>query len=270
MRQIGVFMYRLIDTHAHIYPDKVAFKATKGIGAFYGIDMSCAGTAEGLLESKQCGVDHYVVHSAATTPAQVQSINNFIHSEVENHPGMFTGLGTMHPDYDDIPGEIDRLISLGLKGIKLHPDFQKFNIDDKNACKIYECIEGRIPVLFHTGDKRYEYSKAYRVKNIMKMFPKLTVIGAHFGGYSEWEESAKVLCDTDIYVDTSSTFFECPMPTVKKLVEIYGEDRIMFGTDYPMWKAEDELNYIEQLNLSDTAKQKIFSRNAVRVYGIEE
>ena len=255
-------MYKLIDTHTHIYPDKVAEKATKGIGAFYNIEMWGGGTAEGLIKSAaSSGVDHFVVHSAATVPAQVESINNFIASQVQKYPQWFTGLGTMHPDYENIADEIDRLISLGLTGIKLHPDFQKFNIDDKNACKIYECIEGRIPVLFHTGDKRYEYSKAYRVKNIMKMFPKLTVVAAHFGGYSEWEESAKWLWDTGVYVDTCSTFFECPIDTVRKLVDIYGEDHIMFGTDYPMWNAPDELNYIEQLNLSDTAKQKIFSRN---------
>lgn len=261
---------KITDAHAHIFPQKISLKASKSIGHFYDIEMHHDGMAHVLAEcEKEAGIERMLVCSTATTPHQVEAINDFIFEKCKKYP-QFVGLATLHQDMEDPEREIERIIGMGLHGIKLHPDFQKFNIDDKNACKIYECIEGRIPVLFHTGDKRYEYSKAYRVKNIMKMFPKLTVVAAHFGGYSEWEESAKWLWDTGVYVDTCSTFFECPIDTVRKLVDIYGEDHIMFGTDYPMWNAPDELNYIEQLNLSDTAKQKIFSRNAVKVYNINE
>ena len=46
---------------------------------------------------------------------------------------------------------MDEIISLGLKGVKLHPDMQQFKIDDYRMLKIYELCEGKLPILIHTG-----------------------------------------------------------------------------------------------------------------------
>lgn len=99
-----------------------------------------------------------VVQSVATVPEQVHNINSFIAEQVRLHPDKFIGFGALHPDFPDISGETERIISLGLKGIKLHSDFQKFNIDDLKAFPIYEAAEGRLPILFHCGDDRYDFS----------------------------------------------------------------------------------------------------------------
>ena len=118
----------VIDVHAHIYPDNIAEKAAMNIGYFYDKHMTNPnGSVKRLLEiGDRAGVDKFVVHSAATTPHQVKSINNFIKASVLAHPDRFVGLCTIHPGMEDPIAELERAESLGLKGIKLHPDFQKF------------------------------------------------------------------------------------------------------------------------------------------------
>lgn len=145
-------MRKIIDFHAHVFPEKIAEKATLNIGKFYDMQMHENGSVSLLLKHRERnGITHFVIQSVATAPAQVVSINDFISATVRERPDAFTGLGTIHPDFEDIEGEVERMIKLGMKGVKLHPDFQKFNIDDKKAMKIYETIEGRLPLLITWG-----------------------------------------------------------------------------------------------------------------------
>lgn len=253
---------KIIDFHNHIYPDKIAVKASESIGKFYDVEMCEIGTSQTLLElGEKSGIYKFLVQSVATTAAQVPSINNFI-SEQCNQQEKFVGFGTLHPDVEDIPAEVERMISLGLRGVKLHPDFQKFNIDDKCALPIYEACEGRLPILFHTGDFRYTYSHPKRVANILKMFPDLTVIAAHFGGWGIWDDAFEHLMQCDCYVDTSSTFGFVGKDKMKDMIIKYGPDRIVFGTDFPMWHCFDEIENIMSMGLSDDWLEKIFYLNA--------
>lgn len=260
----------IIDTHAHIYPDKIAIKAAKSIEHFYDIPVVNDGCVSTLLRlGDEAGVDRFLVHSVATTPEQVESINNFIISSVNAHPDRFVGFCTMHQNYADPGREIDRILAAGLRGIKLHPDFQEFNIDDEKAFPIYEAAEGRLPILFHMGDTRYEYSKARRLLTVIKRFPKLKVIGAHFAGYSEWEESAKILGGTGIWVDTSSSLEWLSPDRARELIDAYGTDRVMFASDYPMWRPQDELAKLSRIPMSDEERERILYKNAAGLLGIE-
>ena len=153
-------MQKVINSHCHIYPDKIAAKAVKGIRDFYDLHMSLNGTVNDLIEDgNKVGVCHYLIHSVATTPKQVQSINEFISFEVKSHPDLFTGFGTLHPDSEDIEGDLDYIIELGLKGVKVHPDFQQFALNEEKAFKMGEAINERgLPIMIHCGDFRYNYS----------------------------------------------------------------------------------------------------------------
>ena len=156
----------IIDAHAHIFPDKIASRAADGISSFYDIPVRFDGSVGQLLEiNRKAGVDRAIVQSVATVPEQVHNINNFISEQVRLHPEQLIGFGALHPDFPDIAGETERIISLGLRGIKLHSDFQRFNIDDPKAFPIYEAAEGRLPILFHCGDARYDYSSPKRLYN---------------------------------------------------------------------------------------------------------
>lgn len=256
----------IIDFHAHIYPQKIAVKATKAIGDFYNAPMAYNGSAEELIASgSKIGVTKYVVHSTATKPMQVESINNFILESLEDYPD-FIGFGTMHQDYDNFEKELIRIKNAGLRGIKLHPDFQKFQIDSLRMDAIYDCISDlNLPVLVHAGDSRYDFSGPARILNVHKKHPALKIIAAHFGGYTEWDKSLEYLVGTDVYFDTSSSLWKLPLEKANEMIKKHGVKKFLFGSDFPMWDHEDEMNRFNQLELTAGEKEDILFNNANRL-----
>lgn len=266
-------MQKVINAHCHIYPEKIASKAVLGIRDFYDLDMSLNGRIDGMLDDgSKVGVVHYLVHSVATTPKQVKSINEFISDEVNRHPDIFTGFGTLHPDSEDIQGDFDYLIELGLKGVKLHPDFQRFALDEERAFKIGEVInEGNVPVLIHCGDFRYNYSNPEQLKPFLEKFPDMTVIGAHFAGWSMWEEATRQLAGTpNLYVDLSSSLYALSPETAKELIHAYGADKVLWGTDYPMWESESEMEYFNKIDLTQEERSMILYDNASKLLNLDK
>lgn len=260
----------IIDIHAHIYPEKIAAKATAAVSTFYeDAPMAYKGVSERLIESgSKIGVEKYIVHSVSTKPEQVESINNFILGEMEKHKE-FIGFGTMHQDYKNFEQELKRIKHLGLVGLKLHPDFQKFPADCPQMDDVYEVLtELKMPLLFHAGDCRYDFSGPRRILNVLKKHPKLTIIAAHFGGYTEWDESLEVLAGNNLYFDTSSSLWKLPLEKANAIIKKHGVDKMLFGSDFPMWNHEDELARFNQLDLSESDKEAILYNNAKRLLGL--
>lgn len=261
-----------IDSHCHIYPEKIAVKAVAGTDNFYGLNSVYKGTVTDLLQQGTgAGVDHFIVQSVATTPKQVKSINEFIAESVKASDGKFTGLGTMHPESEDIEGDIEHLARLGLCGVKLHPDIQRFRIDDARCLEIYElCEQKGLVMLIHTGDERYDYSNPDRMLPVLKKYKGLTVIGAHLGGWSVWDEAAKKLSDMpNFYVDTSSSFYSLEKSKAKDIIRRYGADKVLFGTDYPMWNYDFELGYFLSIGLDENEIRSILNINAKKLFNLE-
>lgn len=260
----------IIDTHAHIFPSKIATKAVLNIGAFYGIPMQGDGSLTTLIANGEAsGVTHFIVNSSATTCGQVTSINDFIIDSISGLDNVY-GLCTMHPDMteSEVDVVIEKALANNLIGVKLHPDFQMFNIDDERAYKIYRKCEGILPILFHTGDPRYDYSRPIKLIKVAKEFPNLKCIAAHFGGYSRWDEVAGYVDTPNVYFDTSSSLFILPINEAKALIKLLGVERFMFGVDFPMWEHGAEMDNINKLDLTDTETDMVMSENAIRFYGL--
>ncbi len=262
----------IIDSHCHVYPEKIAEKAVESIGKFYSIAMDYDGRIETLVsESEKNGITHSVIFSVATKPAQVRSINHFIADTVKSRPDRFIGLGTLHPDSEDIESEVDEIIALGLRGVKLHPDIQAIALDDERCERIYSAIEGKIPLLVHAGDERYKYSNPENIKKVLTAHPRLTVIAAHLGGYSIWEQAAKELAPYEnLFVDCSSSLAMLTAQKAEELIRTYGTERVLFATDFPMWKIDEEMARFNALNLTREEKESIFYKNAIRVFGLKK
>ena len=260
----------IIDAHCHIYPDKIAEKASAATGRFYDIPMALDGKVSTLRrEGAAAGITHFVVQSVATTPAQVSSINRFIAESVAQSGGTMTGLGTLHPDSTDLKGDVEQILELGLKGVKLHPDIQGFKLDDYRCLKIYELCEGRLPLLIHTGDHRYDFSNPNRLIPILNIYSGLTVIGAHFGGWSIWEKATEELYRYPrLYVDCSSSLYGISPETGRALCRRYGAERVLFGTDYPMWSPKEELERFFAMGLTPEENEQILWKNAARLFDI--
>jgi predicted TIM-barrel fold metal-dependent hydrolase len=252
--------YEIIDAHSHIFPEKIAEIATVSIGNFYEMPMSGCGLSAKLVESgEKIGVSVYLVCSTATPPHQTAAINRFIANECSLHPE-FYGFGTTHPDSEDLAADIDMIEELGLHGVKLHPDFQKFNADSPDAFRIYEQIEGRLPLLIHCGDNRYDYSAPKRILNIHKNFPRLQLMAAHLGGYQRWDDAVDILAGLEnVRFDVSSSLAFMSPEKAAGIVRKYGAENCFFGSDFPMWTHEEELERFFALGLTDEENRLILA-----------
>lgn len=257
---------KIIDFHAHIYPEKISRKAVESVGEFYQIPMTGDGTPETLLkEGSAYSVSGYVVHSVAVDGAHVETVNNYISSQCQLHPE-FYGFGTMHIDYPNKIDELERVRNLGLRGIKIHPDTQHYNLDDPGMYEVYDYLSAyELPLLIHCGDYRYDFSHPRRLADLLDKFPRLTVVGAHFGGWSLWDLALEYLKDKNCYLDTSSSIAMLGTVRSKELIRIYGAERLVFGTDFPMWGLKDELGYFEKMQLTERECELIFHQNAERL-----
>ncbi len=271
--------FKIIDSHCHIFPEKIAKKATESTDKFYDISTSgiiegsaFIGTAKNLInQCDEAGVDKCLVTSVATTPHHAQSINFYIASEVEVFSDRFIGFGSLHPESETLEEDAEHLVELGLKGVKLHPDIQNFKVDEPKVIKIFEiCNKKNLPILLHTGDSRYDNSNPNRVEKILKMFPDLIIIGAHFGGWSVWDKAPEILCKyKNLYVDTCSSFYALSKERAREIIDLYGADRVIFGTDFPMWKQEDELAFLFDLGLKDDKLENILYNNLANLLNIK-
>ena len=257
--------YQIIDIHNHIYKEKIAHKAKDAIGAFYHVCMSGEGTSEDLIDQlDKANIAKAVVHSAATKPDQVHSINNFIYEQCQKYD-KFIGFATLHPDLTDMKEEIERISSMGFKGIKLHPDFQEFDIDSDKALKMYEMLNDRFIILFHTGDPTRTFSSPKRLAHTLELFPNMKAIAAHMGGYSVWEEAKEYLYGKNVYIDTSSSLFALAPQQAADMIRMHGVDKVLFGTDYPMWLHEEELRRFMSLPLTEEDRKAILHDNAAKL-----
>lgn len=259
----------VIDVHAHIYPEKIVDVAVESVSDFYLVGMEGDGRSESLLQARHTTpIEHFVVHSVAVKAKTVESINDFIAKQCALHPE-FIGFAAMHQDVEDKAAEIDRAIKLGLKGVKIHPDTQKVNIDDPRMMELYEIIEGRLPIIVHTGDYRYDYSHPRRMKKVLRAFPDLVVNAAHFGGWSIYDIALDYLKEENCFMDASSSMAFLGDRRTKELVRTYGTDRIMFGSDFPMWDPTSEYNRFVSLGFTDDELEKLLHKNAERFLGFK-
>ena len=281
--------YTIIDSHCHVYPEKIAARAVESTDQFYDTHAHGKGTVTDLLTAgAAAGCDGYVIQSVASTPHHVESINRFIvtaiaEAEAAGHHGKLTGLGTLHPDHPDLRGAMEAIVGSGLHGVKLHPDMQKFDIDDEKAYPIYAlCAEYGLPILMHMGDPRFDYSHPDRLHRVLTDFPTLTVVAAHMGGWANWDYACERLSGfANLYVDTSSSmatpakeygiqpYVESLSPDhTAALIRKWGAEKVLFGSDYPMWSQAEDLAVFFAMGLTEDENRMILSENAKRVFSI--
>ncbi|MDR2686807.1 MAG: amidohydrolase family protein [Oscillospiraceae bacterium] len=259
----------VIDAHAHLYPDAIAGKASGSIASFYAMPTRYDGSARALLDAcARAGVGKCVLCAVATAPAQVCSINKFLAGEKERLG--FAALCALHPHMTgaQLAEALDYARANGFAGAKLHPDCQRFRADDPKVFFLYEALAARgLPLLLHAGDSRYDFSSPARVANVARAFPGLTLVAAHLGGWSQWEDGARLLPGLDnVLVDTSSSLYSLPPARAREIIRAFGAQRVLFGTDFPMWDAAEELRLLRALELTPEEMEGILWGNAAGVF----
>ena len=226
------------------------------------------GTVELLRQrGAMAGISRYAVLPVSNAPDRVRSINNFILEQTRNYED-FIGFGTVHAAMNDIEQEAAWIMDNGLKGIKMHPDSQRFPIDDPRLYPVYDAVQGKIPVMLHMGDPRYNYSHPVRLRHVMKTFPQLQVIAAHFGGYQMFDIAKEQLHDMNCVFDISSAMMFMEPGEAERYINIYGAERMAYGTDYPLWDPVTEVQRFQQLKLTDRQFEQIAHKTAERFLGL--
>ncbi len=261
-------MATLIDIHAHVFPSKIAFKAVDNIAQRYQQQADYRGLLEEYVELlKRDQFLWGVVSTAATTPEQVRPANNWA-IELNRHEKL-KALGTIHLDYPDWRDELERIFAAGLRGLKLHPDFQAFYADDPRLASLFEELPDGTVLLIHAGnDPGYghlDYSHPKRLVQIVNSFPNLNIIIAHMGGYRQWNEAWRWLIGTTAYLDTASSAEHLSAQEFGEMVRAHGADRVLFGTDYPFRGPGEQYKMLREYGLEPPELAAIMGENALRL-----
>ena len=261
----------IIDAHCHVFPDPIAEKSKDSVRDFYELPMYTSGTAAHLRAEReriitaggrQYQIVRQLICAPAVTPHQTESINRFIAALVQEDSA-FIGFGTLHPGNDDHAEILGNFRAQGLIGLKLHSDFQRFDIDDPAMYPVYrEAARLGLPVLFHMGDRKFDYSHPRRLRRVLDDIPELLAVAAHTGGYSHWSEALDVLEPSDrLYFDISSTLQFLDGDMLRKFLDKFGEGHFFFGSDFPMWDPAKELETLVSFGYSEETLQKLTHDN---------
>ena len=257
----------IIDTHVHLFPDKVAEKAIPILAAAsHQVPKTNGTVSDTLKKMDEWGIDKIWGLAIATNAKQVHNVNTFIASVRSDRIEPF---GSLYPYSENLMQDVQEVIDLGFKGIKLHPEYATFNPADERLFPMYERLEKEgIIVIFHAGhDVAFPNTYFAAPKNIAtvaKNFPKLKIIAAHLGGYESGEEIFESYKDLDnIYIDTAIMSLAHPRDMIEKIFNFFPKDKILFATDCPWSKPETELNIIDNLNLDFATRSQILYKNAL-------
>ena len=264
----------IIDFHTHIFPDKIAARTIEALEAKAGLTASTDGTLNGLLTSMEdAGVDMSVVLPVVTKPSQFETVNAFAASVNEQYKGKLLSFGGIHPDAEDYKKELDRIKELGLKGIKIHPDYQGVMIDDVRYMNIIEYADSLgLIILTHAGIDIGLPDPVHcppdRMRKVMdKLHPQKMVV-AHYGGWSQWEEVYEYLAGENMYLDTAFTFDYIKEDIFYKILEKHGTDKVLFATDCPWGYQKKDVESLRKLDLTEEVKECIFYKNAKKLLEI--
>ncbi len=263
----------LIDFHTHIFPDNIAERAVSGLASKLpeGRAPETDGTLNGLIENMdRCGVDRSLIVPIATKPTQTESLNRWA-ADIKSE--RIIAFGSINPHTDDYKRDIDLVVSLGLKGIKLHPEYQDFLVDAPEMLKIYDyAFDNGLVIIQHAGED-IAYTAPFRgtptmFKSVMKQLGGGVMVAAHLGGLLMWEEVREVLCGTDIYFDCSQSLEYMPNEQFTDIVNAHGADKILFASDSPWGSPLFMKNAVSKSGLSKEQQEQIFYINAVRILNL--
>jgi len=256
----------IIDVHAHVAPEKIAKTVLENLERDTGLKAKGENTLSGIkAHMKAAGVDKSVILILALEPRQVRRANDWI---IENQDEQIIGFGSIHPDDENRVDEVRRLKEKGIKGIKLHSSVHHCQPDDPRMLPVYEEVGEDMIALFHAGKFSSEADKVWAspaaIARVAELFPGMKIIAGHMGGLYMLEEAKQELYGKNLYIETSwpPGLHVHPQETVLEMIRLHGAEKVLFGSDYAMGSQIEDVEYIKNLPISDTDKQKILGENA--------
>ncbi len=265
----------IIDFHTHNFPDKIAASVIAKLEASCDTKASTDGTLDGLKRSmRDAGIDYSVVLPVMTSPKQFESVNRYA-AETNGKNGIIS-FGGIHPDNEDVENKLDYIKSLGLAGIKLHPDYQGVYIDDERYIRIIRhAVRIGLYVTTHAGfDPAFPEIVRCTPERTLNMLDKVYgskepeephIILAHLGSLDETDKVIDMIAGKNVYLDTAVMLDRISEEKFLKLIRKHGAHKILFATDCPWADQSKFVNIINSLKLTDTERELITHKNAISI-----
>ncbi len=267
----------IVDFHAHIFPPAIAEGAVRilkqNILKYSGFEPTAHtdATAEGLSASmRKVGIDLSVTLPIATKPSQTESINAYAKSISRDG---IVSFGSLHPENEDIEGILEHLAEQGFRGIKLHPEFQCFEVDSRESIRIVKKAEALgLYTVFHAGDDlgmpKPVHGTPRGFANLLSEVSGRYIVAAHMGGFRMWEDVEKYLVGSAILLDTSFVSGYLAPADACRMIRAHGVDKILFGSDSPWGDQGEALDYVRSLGLDTEQERAVLGGNAARLLGL--
>lgn len=258
----------IIDFHTHAFPDRIAEKAMNALEEGCQTKGFHDGRLQSLLDSMdQAGIEKSVICNIATKPDQFLPILNW---SQEIAGSRIIPFASVHPDDPDMDKHIDMVADAGLKGIKMHPYYQKYILDEKRLFPIYQKIqEAGLIFVSHTGFDiafpRQRVADPEKIINVINEFPDLKFITTHLGSWQDWDEVEKHLVGKPIYIEISFSLNLLNQQQAKRILTNHPAEYLLFGTDSPWTDQVQAVYLLKQLGLNQDLLEKIFFMNAQRL-----
>ncbi len=265
----------IVDFHTHAFPDELAEKAIRSLTATSGTQPYGNGTHAALSDHlKESGADFAVVLNIAVKSHQASRIN----SSALSYDGISTKdpaharliqFGSLHPLSATLEEDATALKNAGLRGVKIHPDYQKLDLDDARWSPLFAlCSALKLPIVTHAGfdplSPDHIHARPEHIQKVLRNFPDLVLIAAHMGGGACYDLATELLAGKyeNLYFDTSFTRNHATKEQMMKIISRHGSERILFGSDYPWDSTLLERQWVESLPLTDREKGNILGENA--------
>ena len=268
----------VVDFHTHVFPDKIAKKTIEYLAEKGGNKPHSDGTVLGLYNALEKGaIDIAVALPVLTRPEQFESVLNFVttvNEEFSNKDKKIISFGGIHPACDDIKGKLKRVKDAGLKGVKIHPDYQNTFIDDDGYIEILKCAQDLdLIVVTHAG-----IDCGYRECTI-KCPPSLTkkvidkvnhekFVLAHLGGSEMVGDVLKYLAGEKVYFDTAYVLKLLKKEDFLSVLDKHGDDRILFASDFPWSSMDGDVEILKYFVEDKDTQDKILYKNALSLLGL--
>ncbi len=268
----------IIDFHTHAFPQKIYERAIKtledNIKTYSGYELKAYGTGsvDGLIgDMRREKIDASLVLPIATSPKQSDTINLFA-AEINGQNGIYS-FGSIHPEWEDTDGALEKIAELGLKGVKLHPEYQSFFIDSDKSLKILKkCEDLGLYTVLHTGHDHGcpppLHCTPDRLKNVLGYVSGRYIIAAHLGAWGMWEESQKHIIGTPIKIDTSFSLHLLDEKTALDMIRAHGTENVLFGSDWPWYSQGKTYEHLSKIGLSESELKAICETNPKKILDI--
>ena len=285
----GVEENRLVDTHAHQPTSEFLHDAggemMQDAADRFGTELETWDYDEMYAEYDDCGIGRVVLlgWDAETNTGNPPVPNDYVARVRDEYPEFVIGFGSVDPLKDDCVQEAVRCVEeLDLSGFKFQQIAQGFDPSADRYDYLWSTIEDlEVPVVFHGGNStlgacaaggrglEIKYGNPMLIDEVAARHPELQILIAHPA--FPWEKEQLAICQQkgNVYMDLSGWIPKYIDDQVLRYADTLLQDKVMFGTDYPMIDPETWLDSFERhTDLSEESRRKVLYENAETFFGL--